>query len=58
MQIAKLEHELGQTLFDRHAEGMTPTPRGRRLPLFAPLLEQLLTPGAPGRERCVTAGSG
>ena len=43
MQIAKLEHELGQTLFDRTPKGMTPTPAGEEAyRLFAPLLEQLL----------------
>ncbi len=31
MQIAKLEDELGQQLFERSAQGMHPTPAGRQM---------------------------
>ncbi|MBB5158856.1 DNA-binding transcriptional LysR family regulator [Saccharopolyspora phatthalungensis] len=41
-QIAKLESELGQTLFERGPKGMTPTQAGEEAyQLFAPLLDQI-----------------
>ncbi|MFE7202650.1 LysR family transcriptional regulator [Pseudonocardia alni] len=44
MQIAKLENELGQSLFERNRRGVTPTVAGEQAyRLFAPLLEQLTT---------------
>lgn len=43
MQIAKLESELGQTLFERTPKGMTPTAAGEHaFELFSPLLDQLV----------------
>lgn len=43
MQIAKLESELGQTLFDRTPKGMKPTAAGEQaFRLFSPLLDQLV----------------
>jgi LysR family transcriptional regulator, nitrogen assimilation regulatory protein len=42
-QIAKLESEFGQTLFERTPKGMVPTEAGTRaFELFAPLLDQLV----------------
>lgn len=42
MQIAKLESELGQQLFERGPKGMTPTKAGEQAyRLFAPILEQI-----------------
>lgn len=42
-QIAKLESEFGQTLFERTPKGMVPTEAGKRaFELFAPLLDQLV----------------
>ena len=42
MQIAKLEDELGQKLFERSSQGMTPTPAGQlAYRLFSPLLRDL-----------------
>lgn len=43
MQIAKLESELGQTLFERTPRGMRPTAAGQRAyELFQPILEQVV----------------
>jgi DNA-binding transcriptional LysR family regulator len=42
MQVSKLERELGQKLFDRTSQGMSPTPAGDlAYQLFAPLLRDL-----------------
>jgi LysR family nitrogen assimilation transcriptional regulator len=43
MQIARLEEELGQTLFERSSKGMAPTEAGdQAYRLFMPILGQLL----------------
>lgn len=43
MQIARLEEELGQTLFERSSKGMTPTEAGEQAyRLFMPVLGQIL----------------
>jgi DNA-binding transcriptional LysR family regulator len=44
MQIAKLESELGVTLFDRTPKGMVPTAAGERaFELFSPILEEVVS---------------
>lgn len=42
MQMAKLEEELGQQLFERSAQGMHPTPAGRQMyRLFLPIMRDI-----------------
>ena len=54
MQIAKLEAEIGQKLFQRSSQGMSPTPAGQRAyDLLVPILRDL----AAARER-IAEGSG